>query len=119
MAKKGQRFRHHTIEFKRSVVALRLEAGMSLNAVCRKYKLNSENVIKWTRRFLAGEPLEMKRGRPGITNHEIPPELSAEDVLRAENEHLKMVLAYKDEVIKVLEARDSLKKKNDSLSSKI
>lgn len=118
MGKEGQKYRRHTVAFKRSVVALRLEAGMSLKAVCRKYQLNSENVIKWTRRFLAGEPLEMKRGRPRQTPSRPAPNLSVEDALRAENEHLKMVLAYKDEVIKVLEARESLKKKNDSPSSK-
>lgn len=117
MAKKGQKFRRHTVEFKQMIVALRLQAGMSLNAVCRRYQLNSENVIKWTRRFLAGEPLEMKRGRPRKATFEPAPNFSTEDALRAENEYLKMALAYKDEVIKVLEARESLKKKNDLPSS--
>jgi transposase-like protein len=64
MASKGQKFRKHTNEFKLHVVHLRLVQKYSLRTVCRIYGLNSENVLKWTKRFLRGEPLTMKRGRP-------------------------------------------------------
>ena len=93
MARKGQKFRCHTIEFKRFVVGLRLEQGYSIRRVCRIYELSSENVVKWTRRFLAGEPLAMPRGRPmktAITAMKPVPSLPD---LKAENELLKAELA--------------------------
>jgi len=98
------------------VVLARVEGGVSLNHICQSYKLNSDNVIKWTRRYLAGEPLEMPRGRPKTriaTNLTLP---QTEEGLRAENERLKAELAFKDELIKLLEERARVKKKTDSKS---
>ena len=99
------------------VVLARVEGGVSLNHICQSYKLNSDNVIKWTRRYLAGEPLEMPRGRPktriAATNPTLP---QTEEGLRAENERLKAELAFKDELIKLLEERVRVKKKTDSKS---
>lgn len=116
MAKKGQKYRRHSLEFKQMIVLARVEGGASLNHICRSYKLNSENVIKWTRRYLAGEPLEMPRGRPKpkiATNPTLP---QTEEGLRAENERLKAEVAFKNELIKLLEERARVKKKIDSRS---
>jgi transposase len=116
MAKKGQKFRRHSLEFKLMIVRQRVEGGISLTRICRTYKLNSENVIKWTRRYLAGESLEMPRGRQKTrTTTPTPPQ--TEEELRAENERLKAELAFKDELIKLLEKRAVVKKKTDSKSS--
>ena len=116
MAKKGQKFRRHSLEFKLRVVRQRIEEGVSLNQVCRTYNLSSENVIKWTRRYLAGENLEMPRGRPMQRIATNPPIPQTEEGLRAENERLKAELAFKDELIKLLEERAIVKKKTDSKS---
>jgi transposase-like protein len=117
MARKGQKFRRHTIEFKRFVVGLRLEQGYSLRRVCRIYALSSENVIKWTQRFLAGEPLAMPRGRPRKTAITImKPGPSLPD-FKAENELLRAELAYKDELLRYFENRETVKKKKNSESS--
>jgi transposase-like protein len=113
MAKKGQGHRRHSLEFKRMIVKQRIEEGISLRQVCRTYKLNSENVIKWTRRYLAGEPLEMPRGRPKTQSSASPSISPTEANLRAENERLRAELAFKDELIKLLEERATVKKKND------
>lgn len=115
MAKKGQKFRRHSLEFKLMIVKQRVEGGVSLERICQIYKLSPENVIKWTRRYLAGESLEMPRGRPK-TRIATPRPPQNEEELRAENERLKAELAFKDELIKLLEERAEVKKKTDSKS---
>ena len=114
MSKKGQKYRCHNLEFKEMVVRQRVVEGISLRQICRTYHLSSENVIKWTRRYLAGEPLEMPRGRHKTRISSNPTLPQAEESLRAENERLKAELAFKDELIKLLEERVEVKKKTDS-----
>jgi len=117
MASKGQKFRTHSNDFKLYIVQLRIKKGYSLRSVCRIYSLSSENVIKWTRRYLNGEPLTMKRGRQ--KKKPLPANISKITPLNLEEqlEQLKAELAYKDEVIKHLEKREHLKKKKNSKSS--
>jgi transposase len=117
MSKKGQKYRKHSLEFKRSIVRQQLVNGVSQTEICRIYSLSSENVGKWTRRFLAGEQLEMPRGRPKVHIAQKPEPLSTEEALKAENERLKMELAFKNELIKLLEEHATVKKKNGSTSS--
>lgn len=119
MARKGQKFRAHSNEFKLHVVHLRTKDGYSLRQVCRMYNLNSENVIKWTRRFLNGEPLTMKRGRPTKSEPLESNNSNSPANLKEQLEQLKTELAYKDELIKYLEKRERVKKKKNSASSKI
>lgn len=116
MSKKGQRYRTHSIEFKQFIVRKRIEDGYGINKLCRIYHISAENVIKWTRRYLAGEPLEMKRGRPSHTTRVLVQDdpLTA---LRKENERLKVELAYKTELLTLLESRADVKKKTSSESS--
>lgn len=118
MAKKGQKFRKHNDEFKEFIVALRLKKGYGINKLCKMYGLSPENVIKWTRRFLNGEPLTMKRGRSG--KRKAPSQKSSKSAASLEDqiEQLKAELAYKDKVIEYLEERERLKKKKNSESSK-
>jgi transposase-like protein len=116
MAKKGQIFKKHSDEFKQYIVNLRLKQGFSKNQLCKLYKLSPENVIKWTRRYLAGEQLSMKRGRPPKVIQSTEEKTLMEKLI-AENKRLKTEIAYKDEVLKFLEKREELKKKNDSESS--
>jgi len=59
----------------------------------------------------------MPRGRRKAHIETEQTALSTEKELRAENERLKMELAYKDELIKLLEKHADVKKKNDSKSS--
>jgi transposase len=117
MSKKGQKYRKHSLEFKRSIVRQQLVNGTSQRQICRTYSLSSEIVRKWTRRFLAGERLTMPRGRPKVQHTQKRKALSSEESLKAENERLRMELAFKDELIKVLEEHTSVKKKNGSTSS--
>ncbi|MCD1653605.1 hypothetical protein K7J14_02690 [Treponema zuelzerae] len=116
MSKKGQKFRKHSIEFKEFIVKKRLEDGYGINKLSRIYHISSENVIKWTRRYIAGEPLAMKRGRP-TKIQKITVRDDLESSLRMENERLKVELAYKTELLKYLQNRVDLKKKTNSESS--
>lgn len=116
MSRKGQKYRKHSIEFKKLIVRKRIEDGYGINKLSSIYHISSENIIKWTRRYLTGEPLEMKRGRPSKTKHT----LVEDDPLRAlqkENERLKAELAYKNELLALLESRAHVKKKTNSESS--
>jgi transposase-like protein len=116
MGQKGQKNRCHNLEFKEMVVRQRVVEGISLRQIRRTYNLSSENVVKWTRRYLSGEPLEMSRGRPKTRIAPSPSLPQTEEGLRVENERLKAELALKDELIKLLEERAGVKKKTDSKS---
>lgn len=115
MSRKGQKYRTHSIGFKKFIVQKRIDDGYGINKLCRIYHISSENVIKWTRRYLAGEPLEMKRGRPSKTKRALVPEDQL-TTLRKENERLKVELAYKTELLALLESRADVKKKTSSES---
>ncbi len=116
MSQGKRKNRRHSVGFKRSIVYQRLTGTTSLTQLCRIYSLSPENVIKWTRRFLAGEPLEKPRGRPKKPFTPEQTALSTEEKLQAENERLRMELAYKNELIKLLEKHACIKKKNASKS---
>ena len=116
MSKKGQRYRKHSIEFKQFIVHKRIKDGYGINKLCRIYHISAENVVKWTRRYLAGEPLEMKRGRPSLSTRVLVQDdpLTA---LRKENDRLKVELAFKTELLAPLESRANVKKKTNLESS--
>jgi transposase-like protein len=116
MSKKGQKYRKHSIEFKHFIVQKRIKDGYGKNKLCRIYHISSENVIKWTRRYLAGEPLEMKRGRPSQTKRVLVQD-DPLTTLQKENDRLKVELAYKTELLNLLESRADVKKKTNLESS--
>ena len=117
MAKKGQHFRNHSDRFKLHVVYLRVKKGYSLSQISRMYDLSKENIVKWTYRFLNGEPLTMKRGRPKKSKENNSKSDETELSLEQQLEQLKTELAYKNKVIEYLEEREQLKKKKSSKSS--
>lgn len=111
MARKGQKFRKHSIDFKSFIVHSRISGNLSIRQACAIYNLSPENVIKWTRRHLRGEPLEMKRGKPTKNPRLTPEEKQAQKELKAENLRLRAELAFKDELIKLYQEKEELKKK--------
>lgn len=115
MSGNKRRYRKHSIEFKKEIVQRRLSGEHSLRSLARQYELSDENIIKWTRRYLAGEPLEMKKG-PKQKPKEIDLSGASEKELQKEIKKLKAELAYKNEIIKFLESQNEVKKKNDSES---
>jgi len=116
MAKKGQKFRKHSEQFKLHIVRLRLGKSYSLGQISKMYNLSHENVIKWTRRFLNGEPLTMKRGRPPKSKESRTPKANRSESPEEELKRLRAELAYKDKIIEFLEEREHVKKKRSSES---
>lgn len=116
MAKKGQKQKKYSLAFKELIVQKRIRDGYGINRLSRYYHISPENIVKWTRRYLAGEPLEMKRGRQPKSKEET---VSDDPLiaLRKENEFLKAEIAYKNELLALLEHRISVKKKTNSESS--
>jgi transposase len=100
------------------VVRLRVGKGYSLGQISQMYNLSEENVVKWTRRFLNGEQLTMKRGRSGKKKCSSEKPQETTQSLEAQLEQLRTELAYKDKLIEFLEERERVKKKRNSGSSK-
>jgi transposase-like protein len=108
-------YRKHSLEFKEEIVRLRVEEGWSQRQISRKFDIGRENIQKLTRRYLAGEPLEMKKGRQSMPKQ---PDLTGftEHQLLKEIERLRAELAYKNEVLETLNFKDIKKKKNSESS---
>jgi transposase-like protein len=116
---RGKRqYRHLGLALKEHIVRERLKGEMGITRLGQAYGVSPKEIRLWTRRYLAGEPLKMKMGRP--RKHPIEDQAESETTpakLRAENKQLKAELAYKNELIRLLEERGRVKKKTDSSSS--
>jgi len=114
MAKKGQRFKKYSPEFKLSVILDMREHRLGYNETMRKYNINSHTAVqKWERKYLEegyeglmkdnrGRPSlsGKKRGRPPKLDKTIEEDLIAENQrLRMENEYLKKLQALVQERI--------------------
>ncbi len=110
MSEDKRRYRIHSVEFKKKLVLKRLSGERSLKSLAREHEISPENIIKWARRYLAGEPLEMKKGHKKKPE-EIDLSSASEKDLLDEIVKLRVELAYKNEVISVLESREELKKR--------
>ena len=102
MAKKGQRYKKYSLEFKLSVIMDMRNNNLGYNETMRKYNINSHTVIpNWERKYLEeGYEGLMKdnRGRPSLTGKKRgrPPKLDkkVEEDLIAENQRLRMEIEY-------------------------
>jgi transposase-like protein len=113
-----RKYKHRGLGFKEHVVREHLEGGISKKRLARIYGISPKEISIWAGRYLAGEPLEKKMGRPRTHPVEVDTEPGISPAkLRAENKQLKIELAYKNALIKLLEERARLKKKTDSNSS--
>jgi transposase-like protein len=117
---KGERkYRHLGIAAKQLIVLERLKGELGIKRLAAMYSVTPKEIRLWTKRYLAGEPLKMRMGRPRTHPAEEPTEPEATPAqLRAENKQMKAELAYKNELIKLLEDRVRVKKKSNSNSSK-
>jgi hypothetical protein len=116
---RGKRtYNHLSLATKQHIVLERLKGVMGAKRLAALYRVSPKEIRLWTKRYLAGEPLKMRMGRPRTHPAEemTEPETTPER-LRAENKQLKAELAYKNELIKLLEDRARVKKKSDSSSS--
>jgi transposase-like protein len=119
MYRGNRHYKHLGLELKQHIVLERLEGEVGLKRLSKFYGVTPKEIRLWTKRYLAGEPLKMKMGRPRKHPAEEPAEPEPTPTqLRAENKELKAELAYKNELIKLLEDRAQVKKKNDSRLSK-
>lgn len=114
MSRKGQKYNKYTDEFKYKIVNLRFNKRHGINRLCKMYNLSPENVIKWSRRYLNGEPLTMKKGRRPNKELISDSNTKTKKDLEKEIELLQTELAYKNKVIEYLEKRERLKKKKSS-----
>ena len=102
MAKKGEKFRKHSPEFKLSVIMDMRENHLGLNETERKYNISHSVIAKWERIFLeegAEGLMKERRGRAckaGGTRKGRPPKLDkkVEEDLIAENQRLRMENEY-------------------------
>jgi transposase-like protein len=121
---RGKRtYNHLSLATKQHIVLERLNGVMGVKRLAAFYQVSQKEIRLWTKRYRAGEPLKMKMGRPRkhpaeepTTSEPTEPETPPER-LRAENKQLKAELAYKNELIKLLENRARVKKKSGSNSS--
>ena len=114
MAKKGQRYKKYSLEFKLSVIMNMRNNNLGYNETMRKYNINSHTVIpNWERKYLEegiegltkdnrGRPTVngKKRGRPPKLDKQVEEDLITENQrLRMENECLKKLNALVQERI--------------------
>ena len=65
MAKKGQKFKVYTPEFKQKVVMEKITKGTSYSTLGRKYNMSWQTIDGWVRKYKKQGYLEKgKRGRP-------------------------------------------------------
>jgi hypothetical protein len=116
---RGKRtYNHLSLATKQHIVLERLKGVIGVKRLAALYRVSPKEIRLWTKRYLAGEPLKMRMGRPSKRPAEEPtePETMPER-LRAENKQLKAELAYKTELLKLMESKVQVKKKSDSSSS--
>ena len=102
MAKKGQKFRKHSPEFKLSVILDMRENHLGLRETGRKYSISASVILKWERIFLeegAEGLMKERRGRAsaasGTRKGRPPkPDKKVEEDLIAENQRLRMEIEY-------------------------
>jgi len=114
MAKKGQKFRKHSPEFKLSVILDMRENHLGLRETERKYNVGHSVILKWERIFLeegadglmkerrgkASAASGTRKGRPPRLDKKVEEDLIAENQrLRMENEYLKKLNALVQERI--------------------
>lgn len=107
-----RKYKHLGLAFKEHVVRERIKGEVGIQRLGVIYGVSPKEIRLWTKRFLAGEPLKMKMGRP--RKHPVDAQAESETTpakLRAENKQLKAELAYKNELIKLLEERGRVKKR--------
>ena len=136
MAKKGQKLRHYSPEFKLSVIMDMRENHLSYKETMRKYLLGSGRtggpigmIQRWERTYLeegfeglaierrgrASKMSGVRKGRPPKVSQEVKEDLIAEnqrlkerlEYLEAENEYLKKL----DALIREEEARKAARRK--------
>ena len=65
MAKKGQKFKKYTTEFRDKVVKEKITEGKSYTSLGEKYGISKKTVETWFRRYKKqGHLIEKKKGRP-------------------------------------------------------
>ena len=102
MAKKGQKFKKHSGEFKISVILDMRENHLGIMETERKYSVNHHTIAKWERIYLeegAEGLMKERRGRASSasgTRKGRPPKLDkkVEEDLIAENQRLRMEIEY-------------------------
>lgn len=114
MAKKGQKFKKYSAEFKLSVILDMRENNLGYVETSKKYGVNSHSrILDWERKYLEegceglmkdnrGRPSlsSKKRGRPPKLDKNVEEDLIAENQrLRMENEYLKKLQALVQERI--------------------
>ena len=115
MAKKGQKFRKHSPEFKLSVILDMRENHLGLCETERKYAVDHHVIAKWERIYLeegaeglmkerrgrASAASGTRKGRPPKLDKKLEEDLIAENQrLRMENEYLKKLNALVQERIR-------------------
>ena len=102
MAKKGQKFRKHSPEFKLSVILDMRENHLGVCETEKKYNIQHSVILKWERIFLeegAEGLMKERRGRTSAANGTQkgrPPKFDkkVEEDLIAENQRLRMENEY-------------------------
>ena len=102
MAKKGQKFKKYSPEFKISVILDMRENKLGLRETERKYNISTHVIKTWERKFLEEGPeglMKDNRGKSANKNGKPkgrPPKLDkkTEEDLIAENQRLRMEIEY-------------------------
>lgn len=102
MAKKGQKFKKYSAEFKKSVILDMREHHLGMIETQNKYSIDHHSIARWERIYLeegAEGLMKERRGRAcsaGGTRKGRPPKLDkrVEEDLIAENQRLRMEIEY-------------------------
>ena len=100
MAKKGQKFRKYSAEFKTSVILDMREHRLGLMETSKKYEVDHHSIARWERIFLEEGAEGLMKERRGKNNTSgkrgRPPKLNpkVEEDLIAENQRLRMEIEY-------------------------
>ena len=114
MAKKGQKYRKHSPEFKLSVIMDMRENHFGIMETERKYDVKHNVISKWERIFLEEGAEGLMKERRGRKSKGRPPKLDkkTEEDLIAENQRLRMEIEYlkKLSALVLAEERENNKK---------
>jgi transposase len=108
------RYTNYSPEFKMDVIKYMNETGSSLLETAAKFNISAQSTILQWRNILEEEGVDAlikKRGRPSMNKETKKPINDSQEDLVAENERLRMEVAYLKKLHALIQEKEKLQKK--------